>query len=139
MFHFIYVSSATRLMSDAELMDILEKSRANNSALGITGILVYKGGNILQVLEGEEETVLKLASRIQMDPRHKGMITLVQEDIPEREFPDWAMAFRNLELIADPVPGYSDFMNKNLFESKFTEAQQTKCMKLLYSFRQGNR
>ncbi len=46
----VYVSSATTLFSRSDLEDILVKSNQNNSRLGVSGALLYKGGNLMQVL-----------------------------------------------------------------------------------------
>ncbi|MBK9207916.1 MAG: BLUF domain-containing protein [Anaerolineales bacterium] len=57
MISIIYVSTSVRLLSDDELMDILKVSRENNSVSDVTGLLLYKGGNFMQVLEGPEDVV----------------------------------------------------------------------------------
>jgi hypothetical protein len=58
------VSSATRRLSVAELADILRVSRADNQRDEITGMLLYKDGNIMQVLEGAEEKVSALIEKL---------------------------------------------------------------------------
>lgn len=109
MFYLVYASSATRPFSEADLSDLLETSRENNARLGITGMLLYKDGNFMQVLEGEEETVRALYEKIGTDPRHDGAITLHQSFAQERQFPDWSMGFRNLDSPElRTVPGYSE-------------------------------
>ncbi len=57
MFFLVYVSSAVRPFSRVDLDDLLATSRANNARVGITGMLLYKDGNFMQVLEGDEEAV----------------------------------------------------------------------------------
>lgn len=52
--------------------------RTNNERAGITGMLLYKDGNFMQLLEGEKEAVLRLHKNIIVDPRHKGFLTLLQ-------------------------------------------------------------
>ena len=76
MIRMVYISSAVRLMTDAELVSLLRQCRANNEKAGITGMLLYKGGNFMQALEGPEEDVDRLQRRIETDPRHTGIITL---------------------------------------------------------------
>ena len=66
----IYASSATRLMNEEDLLAILKKSHENNGQLNITGMLLYRGGNFLQVLEGEEKVVDERFKVIMGDPRH---------------------------------------------------------------------
>jgi hypothetical protein len=58
------VSSATRRLSVAELAEILRVSRADNQRDEITEMLLYKDGNIMQVLEGAEEKVSALIEKL---------------------------------------------------------------------------
>jgi len=69
MFHLVYVSSAVEPFSKTELVELLHVARANNERLGITGMLLYRDGNFMQVLEGEEPVVRDLYARIERDPR----------------------------------------------------------------------
>ncbi|MEO1442551.1 MAG: BLUF domain-containing protein, partial [Chloroflexota bacterium] len=56
----VYVSYATEPMSGAELEALMAKSSANNKPLGVTGMLLYRQGFFIQVLEGEEDVVMPL-------------------------------------------------------------------------------
>lgn len=89
----VYVSSARRLFTEQELESLLRAARRKNRALGITGLLVYCGGNVLQVLEGPAAAVRALYAEIGGDPRHKDIHTIVELPIATRGFPDWAMAY----------------------------------------------
>src|SRR4028119_1894045 len=97
MFFLVYVSSATRPFSREDLRVLLETCRKNNAELGVTGMLLYKDGNFMQVLEGDEGAVRGLYARIAADPRHGGEITLQQGFAEGRQFPDWSMGFRDLD------------------------------------------
>jgi hypothetical protein len=55
---------------EAELLAILRKSKANNPALGVTGVLCFSEGIFLQVLEGGRSAVNRLYNRIAADDRH---------------------------------------------------------------------
>lgn len=57
MLQIVYASSATKAFSKAELVELLTQVRAKNSRLGVTGMLLYKDGNFLQVIEGEEAII----------------------------------------------------------------------------------
>lgn len=135
MLSLVYVSSSTTLLTDEDLVEILKRSQEKNKRLDITGMLLYRDGNIIQVLEGPEQAVRDLFSVIQQDPRHRGVIVLLEREIAAREFPDWTMAFRNLN---DPdihnVPGYSEYMNQPLDrESLMTDPNRAQ--RLLELFR----
>ncbi|MFM9031945.1 MAG: BLUF domain-containing protein, partial [Opitutaceae bacterium] len=116
--HYImYVSSARRKFGAPELAELLTRAREKNSRIGVTGLLLYKAGLFLQVLEGESNRVRELYDRIASDERHRACSVVLEGTLPERRFSDWSMAFRNLD---DPeltkLPGYSAFMeNPRLF------------------------
>jgi hypothetical protein len=133
----VYVSSATTLFSRSQLLDILSASRASNIALGVTGMLLYKGGNLMQVLEGERDAVQGLYAKIARDPRHQGLMTLLDGAQDERRFGDWSMAFCDLDAAdAASVPGYSEFLNTPLTSAEFT-ADPALSQRLLTTFKQS--
>jgi hypothetical protein len=111
-----------KAVSDDELLQLLDKSRKNNEKLGITGMLLYKDGDFMQALEGDEAQVHSLSTRIAKDPRHSRVITLLAAPCTKREFPDWSMGFRNLNEV-DPreIPGYSTSLNSPLRAESFTK------------------
>ena len=98
MYHVIYMSSAVSLFSADDLWRLLQQSRRWNEAHGITGALFYRDGNFLQVIEGEKEGVASLFASIRADSRHHAINPLFQEDIAERDFAQWSMAFHDLKI-----------------------------------------
>ena len=135
----VYVSSATTLFTHDELLALLEQSRNRNGRAGVTGILLYRDGNFMQVLEGPRAAVDATHGRIQRDPRHRGLITLRNSGVPARSFPDWSMAFRNLELAGSgDIPGYSDFLNQDWALPEQRD-QADAARKLIGIFRRGLR
>ena len=136
MFYLIYASSAGKLFSKEQLVDLLARSQANNVTLGITGMLLYKDGSFMQALEGDEAAVRGLFEKISHDSRHKMVSVIHQGNIDERQFPDWSMGFRNLNSPdVQSVPGYTEFLNKGLTGNEFT-SNPTICQKLLLMFKQ---
>jgi hypothetical protein len=134
-FFLVYVSSAAPPFSGDELRALLATCRKNNAALGITGMLLYKDGNFMQVLEGEEEAVRGLYDRIIADHRHKGEITLQQGFTEGRQFPDWSMGFRDLDSPEErSTPGYSEFLNAPLTGQEFSD-NPSRAQKLLLTFK----
>ncbi len=135
MFFMIYVSSANSSFSRSELLNLLEKCHQNNARLEITGMLLYKDGNFMQVLEGEEAVVRQLYNKIAGDARHHGAITLMQGSIKERQFPAWTMGFRDLNSPdALRTPGYNEFLNTKLTGEEFS-SDPTRSQKLLLTFK----
>jgi hypothetical protein len=92
----IYISQATRKMSQEDLSAIQEKAKTNNAPLDITGSLFYNGGWFLQVLEGPVAALDKLYKKIELDPRHKNSRILYDEPANFRTFPRWGMNMTNL-------------------------------------------
>lgn len=130
-----YVSAATTFLNPTELIALLNTARANNVALGLTGMLLYKDGNFMQVLEGEEAPLRHLYKKIEKDRRHSGLIKLLDHPVETRQFPSWSMAFTNLDDVTPAaVPGYSEFLNLFLTEPSFQQ-NPTRAQKLLTTFR----
>ena len=109
-----YVSSSVKPFNNHELHQLLDKARQNNEKLGITGMLLYKDGDFMQALEGDEVKVRSLSAQIAKDPRHRNVTTLADGHCTKREFPDWSMGFRDLNGIDRDVPGYSTFLDSPL-------------------------
>ena len=137
-FH-VYISSANSLLSKEAILNLLNRSRENNAKLGITGLLLYKDGNFMQVIEGSEEAINKLVEKIYDDPRHHGIITLLNGYKEHREFPDWSMGFRDLNSPEiKSLPGFSEFLNTPLTGEEFI-SNPSRCQKLLLNFKKVQR
>ncbi len=110
MYLLAYFSTATKVFSEDDLMELLRKSRENNQAMGITGLLLYNDSNFMQFLEGSKEAVLSLLAKIQSDPRHHHLVVVLHEEHSVREFNEWSMGFKKLDPEAPIViPGFVDF------------------------------
>lgn len=135
----VYVSSATVELPFSELLRILEKSRIENARLGITGMLLYKGGNIIQALEGAAGDVESLYQRIQSDKRHKDVTTLWREPVEKRQFGNWSMGFRKVEeLPAETLDSYSQFLSRPDLARAFADNKHI-AHQLLSSFQENMR
>ena len=87
----VYVSRMTEECDMEALQNILEVSRQNNPAIGVTGLLCYDPAFFLQCLEGPRDTVNDLYAKIVADDRHTNVTLLDCTDIDERFFGNWAM------------------------------------------------
>lgn len=114
MHHLLYLSSAPYGLSDENLRDILTKSRKNNALCGVTGLLLYHDGSILQILEGEKTAVYALYVKIMKDPRHTSLVTLIDEETDTRDFSGWSMGFKNLsDEEWEQLAGFINLGNRN--------------------------
>ncbi|MBP5989419.1 MAG: BLUF domain-containing protein [Proteobacteria bacterium] len=95
----MYASRAADSVSTDALGAILRRSRQDNQASGITGLLCLSGGSFLQVLEGGRAQVSALYNRIAADARHRDVVLLSYEEISERRFAGWAMGMIELSRL----------------------------------------
>jgi hypothetical protein len=105
-----YSSHATDQLAVAQrgIEHLLEVSRARNLQRGITGLLLFRDGIFIQVLEGETADVQFIYRLICQDPRHRSIVKLLEERISSRRFPSWSMGYRALSdrdlRYLDPTP-----------------------------------
>lgn len=74
-----------------EVGRILIQSRGNNVRNRLVGGLYFADGCFFQVLEGRQEDVESLYTRLHDDPRHTDLKVLDRRDIPQPAFQGWAM------------------------------------------------
>ena len=92
----MYASRALPDVNQDELIAIVRKSKMNNPALGITGVLCFSEGIFLQALEGGRGAVNQLYNRIASDKRHTQVELLSYAEIGERRFAGWSMGQVNI-------------------------------------------
>jgi Sensors of blue-light using FAD len=88
-----YISTVVPNFVDSDLFSILESSRRNNRATGLTGMLLFDGRRFLQHLEGEDAAVTHAYARIKSDHRHCAVVKLTCRHADKRVFSGWDMAF----------------------------------------------
>lgn len=109
MLSLVYASSATQPFSDDDLTALLTTCRENNAHAQLTGLLVYRDGRFLQVLEGPEPAVRDLMATLATDPRHTGIRVMFEEPLSERQFAEWTMGFERADTgTAADLPGYRE-------------------------------
>lgn len=113
-FQLAYASVAARPSARPDLVALLRQSRVNNAERGVTGMLLYRDGRFLQLLEGAQADVRALYATIAADPRHRDVTTIAERHRLLRQFPSWTMAFR--DLVDEPIeePGYTALVDEAL-------------------------
>ena len=81
------------------------RSAERNAEDGISGVLLTLGSAFFfQIIEGDDEAVDNLYSRVLRDDRHTDIICLrTEHDIAERLFPDWSMNVFDLDELGGDV------------------------------------
>lgn len=103
-YYLVYTSIASRLMSDEDLLLLLQQSHRNNTAIGMTGLLLYMEGRFItktegrfiQFLEGKKTQVLAMYSSICSDECYRSILLLGSGFWHKRSFPAWSMGFSPL-------------------------------------------
>ncbi len=134
----VYVSSAARPFGEADLSALLTKAREKNERLGVTGMLLYIGGNFMQLIEGPAEALDPLVDIIGRDSRHNGLTVIVRREIERRSFPDWSMGYRRLDSGDRKLEGFRELPSEPA-DFLRSERAQSLAAKLLHSFQTSNR
>lgn len=77
--------------SAEEARQIAVHSNERNKNNGVTGMLVFRAGYFLQLLEGPEQSLVETFERIRKDQRHEDLRLLSHGEIAERQFGEWGM------------------------------------------------
>ncbi len=93
----IYKSIAVaEIVSNETLRELEDTASGNNSANGITGLLVLAGNVFIQVLEGSAADVTRLFGLISADKRHRQVELITFEPTTARLFDEWGMRLVDL-------------------------------------------
>lgn len=92
----IYRSQLSLTCTSAALSALVEQARIRNTEQGISGILLSRGRDVLQILEGTEQSVVALFNTIRADDRHTGVVELMRDYGPRRRFEDVGMLLFDL-------------------------------------------
>lgn len=127
------------MFSNEEIIDIINVSRVNNARLGVTGLLIYHEGSIIQILEGEKEVLYTLYNKISKDTRHKAIIKVLDFSITERNFREWSMGFKQVSNENwSELKGYLNLDNVDEFQ-QLRDSGNAHIISMINSFANINR
>ncbi len=106
----IYISEH-KDYSNQNLKNIIETSQKNNPSRDVTGCLISGTNTYLQLLEGPDNSVDELYTKIKTDNRHENIDKLVEEVVETRLFKSWSMRL-------DPFNNLM-WVNKDLSQGNF--------------------
>ncbi|MCK7450222.1 diguanylate phosphodiesterase [Enterobacter chengduensis] len=132
----IYRSQLNLSQPSTELRELVERARIRNANLNITGVLLAKGSDVLQILEGSEESVLKLFHKIRDDRRHSGVVELMRDYGPRRRFENVGMLLFDLQT-QSPKAVLQSILNYSKLESYLTSDDRV--FKFIQTFITGKR
>ena len=97
MFQLIYCSEAHADNTVQDISDIMSSSQAFNIKHDITGCLLLQQNQFMQFMEGDQETVKQLYSKICLDRRHHNVTLVSTATHEQRLFNKWNIAFLDKE------------------------------------------
>ena len=101
-------------------------------------MLLYDNAMYMQVLEGSEKDVHDIYDSILKDTRNNGNVTLIEEEISQRDFPNWSMGFKNLESCSpEELPGFQDVFGGKL-DKELAVKNTSKALGLILGFAKNN-
>jgi hypothetical protein len=77
--------------SSVALHGRLEQSRNHHQERGITGLLIYRDREFMQLVEAEQTKVLSLCQRTECGPRYWQVHTIREGPVAASTCGDWAM------------------------------------------------
>lgn len=89
--------------SAARLGALIAPARTRNHRNRVSGRLLYTGAHFLEIVEGEEQDLDELWSRVNGDARHEGVIRLGSEACNERWFPDWTIGYADEDEVGEDL------------------------------------
>ena len=132
----IYFSSSLTL-SEEDLVALLHQSRKHNSRVGITGVLLFVRGHIVQVLEGDKQAVEALYERIKQDTKHTNVSLAINRPISQRLFAKWAMGYET--ITHQQLEEIKAIVNLDRSERSAMILSESPILRALQVFYDGNR
>nr|WP_315251554.1 EAL domain-containing protein [uncultured Duganella sp.] len=106
LYFLLYVSEAVSPLTRPQLDQLLNRTRSNNGAAGITGCLLYEDERFMQILEGERSQVLETFERIRASQLHTGVRVVIQGPARRRVFTHWSMLLPDSAVARRHAPDF---------------------------------
>jgi Sensors of blue-light using FAD len=134
----LYRSEQAYEMDTSDLMKLLFDARTFNRDNGITGLLLYRDGHFMQLLEGEEPMLRLLYGWIAADPRHRNPVLEIDAPARERLFPEWKMGYAEAPRIEGRAALYGTESEHEALEILGAMAHDHDCAQRLMTFIENN-
>lgn len=108
----VYVSDTSKDLKTADIQQVFDHTSDWNINHDISGFLVYKGGNFIQLLEGNEKLIKSLFKRISKDKRHVNVTIILEEKISQHSFDGYKSGFftSQSDELTHGLLGYIDYL-----------------------------
>lgn len=86
-----YRSNAVQGVTADQLKALVRNAAHHNRLAGVTGVLLCDGSHFLQYIEGPEDGIEQVYSRVLSSRSHTGVVELARGEAQVRRFPHWSM------------------------------------------------
>ncbi|MCZ4318423.1 BLUF domain-containing protein [Aequorivita viscosa] len=93
----VYISNALRLIEKEQLDELFYRSVRNNKTKDITGVLLYKEGTFIQILEGQDLALSDMLKVFEQDKRHNNITIVLDKIITKRLFINFTTGLSSLK------------------------------------------
>lgn len=104
-----YASQAIEGLPDGKIDQLTRDASSFNAMAGVTGLLVFDGARFLQYVEGPEDGIEAVYSRIRFAKSHSDLVELARGRVSKRRFPYWSMRWIPVEEAALREAMFSDW------------------------------
>lgn len=92
-----YASQVVEAMPLEQVQNLTADAERFNVLAGVTGVLLFDGQTFMQYIEGPEDGISLIYSRITHSRRHCEIVELGRATISGRRFPYWSMRLLRAE------------------------------------------
>ncbi|MBL4673071.1 MAG: BLUF domain-containing protein [Arenicella sp.] len=115
--------------------NMFSAARKKNAELQITGLISCRSGYYIQHLEGDNNIVDQLFSKIKSDSRHHQVTVLFEFEIAQRSFPEWNM---KLVATANEDASFLKFMDQNSGKISSLDNTQRQLLGIFYGLKSSS-
>ena len=108
----VYRSVASGVLDEIQVGEFLKTVRGGDLRSRVSGMLLYRDGCCIQLIEGPREAVLQTFHRICQDTRHREITVLEERWSDWLVMPTWALVYVPADPsgVADPCAAGIDFV-----------------------------
>jgi hypothetical protein len=104
-----YASEAVLDLGPDGLEQLAQRSFVRNQLAGVTGLLLFDGRRFLQYIEGPDDGMAVIYSRITYSRQHTDLIELARGRVAQRRMPYWSMRLIPVEDTQLREAAFSDW------------------------------
>jgi hypothetical protein len=86
-------------VTSEDINKLVLNANDHNSKNDLAGVLLFRGGIFLQLIEGDEKKLNELFEKIKTDSRHSNLVEIFNIPCKIRVFENWSMGYHEISEI----------------------------------------